>query len=905
MPDPTRRPVFYVLSTHWDREWYLPFQAFRQRMVIFFDRILEGFASGSLKGPLTLDGQCIPVEDYLEVRPERREEFLEHIRKGRIRLGPWYVMPDEFLVSGESLIRNLRLGRSLAREYGGNPSNVGFLCDMFGHTGQMPQIFAGFGIRSGFLWRGTNNFDVRHLRWQGADGSELLCYRRNYCDFSFQVRRAGEPATKLTPEAGLEHLKSYVGAESAATALDPVLLFDGGDHQAWDEAIYPAILAYRSEAQPDGIIHTDLDGYFDVLLKDRGTVPTVLKGELREPSRHAPPDDDQWMIPGCLASRVWIKQQNAACEHLLTAWAEPFCVFAGAEGNGCGGFLDVAWRWLLQNHPHDSMGGCSIDQVHEDMRYRFSQSHQIAENVTREATHKIAVQVGEPLEDGSVRCVLFNALPTALKDEVVEIDLPIPAAWKEHPEAHNFDFQPNFRLFNEDGKEIAWTKIALKRNQERPLLRPSKFPQLLKVHIIRVVLQVDLPACGYVTLTAKENRESLQVRHPRTLGIAVDDRTLDNGTLRVEVLPSGEVAITDLRSGQVYRRVLGIEDSGDVGDGWCHAAPFQDETYSSVAANAQVALVLNTGLAGRIRIAQKLEIPAAFDQAAGRRSEERTTLVVEHHVTLRHGSEHVEVETRIDNTARDHRVRVLFPSHAREATHWLADAAFDVVERSIALREDNHLYRELEVETKPMQTWMAVHGASHGLAVVTEGGLLEGTVRDLPERPLALTLFRSTRRTVFTEGEPGGQLLGPLKFRYAIVPLQGAPERVKLAMLARKLAGAVRIVTFLPEEEQVHRKADQVGEPLSRSFLSVEGDLVISSFRHVGDALELRLFNPATKPAGATVTFGDDLRKGWPPQSSQAINFEGNAIGEAVSLVSGKLTVKLNPKQIASYRVAW
>jgi len=903
MPTPTHRPVFYVLSTHWDREWYLPFQAFRQRMVGFFDRILEGFASGALKGPLTLDGQCIPVEDYLEVRPERREEFLDHVRNGLIRLGPWYVMPDEFLVSGESLIRNLRLGRSLAREYGGNPSDVGFLCDMFGHTGQMPQIFAGFGIRSGFLWRGTNNFDVRHLRWQGADGSELLCYRRNYCDFSFQVRRAGEPATALTPEAGLGHLKSYVEAESAATALDPVLLFDGGDHQAWDESIYPAILAYRSEAQPDGIVHSDLDGYFEAILKDERTVPTVLIGELREPSRHTPPDDDQWVIPGCLASRVWIKQQNAACEHLLTAWAEPFSVFAGAEGNGWDGFLNVAWRWLLQNHPHDSMGGCSIDQVHEDMRYRFSQSHQIAENVTREATGRIAAQVGEPLDDGSVRCVLFNALPVVLKNEVVEIDLPIPVGWKEHAEAHNFDFQPNFRLFNEDGKEIPWTKVAQKRNQERPLLRPSKFPQLLKVHVIRVVIQVDLPACGYVTLTARENREPLQVRHPRTLGIATDDRTLDNGVLRVEVLSSGEVAVTDLRSGQIYRRLLGIEDSGDVGDGWCHAAPFQDELYSSVAASSQVALTVNTGLSARLRIAQKLEIPTAFDYSEGRRSEERTTLTVEHHLTLRQGAEYVEVETRIENTAQDHRMRVLFPSHAKEASHWLADAAFDVVERPISLRKDNHLYRELEVETKPMQTWMAVHDSNHGLAVVTEGGLLEGTVRDLPERPLALTLFRSTKRTVFTEGEPGGQLLGPLKFKYAIFPLQGAPDRVKLAHLARKLAGGIRAVTFLPEEERVSREENRPVEALAHSFLSVAGDLVMTSFRQVRDAVELRLFNPDTKPAGATVTFNAGYGTRKSPKAAQAIDFEGNAIGEALELVSGNLTVKLNPKQIASYRV--
>src|SRR5574341_386192 len=151
-----KRRVHYVLSTHWDREWYQSFQDYRYRLFRSLDRVLEGIEDGRLRGAFQTDGQAIPLDDYLEVRPERREEVERLAHTGWLVIGPWYVMPDEFLVSGESLIRNLRLGREVARAYGSEPSNAGFVCDIFGHISQLPQLFAGFGIRGGFIWRGTN-----------------------------------------------------------------------------------------------------------------------------------------------------------------------------------------------------------------------------------------------------------------------------------------------------------------------------------------------------------------------------------------------------------------------------------------------------------------------------------------------------------------------------------------------------------------------------------------------------------------------------------------------------------------------------------------------------------------------------------------------------------------------------
>lgn len=128
------RNVHYVLSTHWDREWYQTFQNYRYRLVKLFDHLIEGWQDGRLQGPFQTDGQFIILEDYLEIRPERRKQVDQLVREGKFVLGPWYVLPDEFLVSGESLVRNLRMGREKTRAFGVEPSNAGFLCDMFGHN---------------------------------------------------------------------------------------------------------------------------------------------------------------------------------------------------------------------------------------------------------------------------------------------------------------------------------------------------------------------------------------------------------------------------------------------------------------------------------------------------------------------------------------------------------------------------------------------------------------------------------------------------------------------------------------------------------------------------------------------------------------------------------------------------
>src|SRR5512140_1403397 len=140
------KPVYHIVShSHWDREWYKSFEQFRSMLVNMVDDLLDLLARDPAYVCFTLDGQTIVLDDYLAVRPEREPELRRLVREGRLMIGPWYVLPDEFLVSGEATVRNLLTGTHRARDFGAE-MKVGYIPDSFGHIAMMPAVLRGFGI---------------------------------------------------------------------------------------------------------------------------------------------------------------------------------------------------------------------------------------------------------------------------------------------------------------------------------------------------------------------------------------------------------------------------------------------------------------------------------------------------------------------------------------------------------------------------------------------------------------------------------------------------------------------------------------------------------------------------------------------------------------------------------------
>src|SRR5881394_3634046 len=171
--------VFHLIPhTHWDREWYLTGAAFLARLVPAIDDLLARLEEDLEFRAFVLDGQTVLLEDYLRVRPEALPRVRALVRAGRLEVGPWYVLADEQIPAGESLIRNLLLGARDTAELGGR-MDVLYSPDAFGHPAILPTLAAEFGMHRGVLWRGLGGEPGQAgdlYRWCGPDGAAMVVY---------------------------------------------------------------------------------------------------------------------------------------------------------------------------------------------------------------------------------------------------------------------------------------------------------------------------------------------------------------------------------------------------------------------------------------------------------------------------------------------------------------------------------------------------------------------------------------------------------------------------------------------------------------------------------------------------------------------------------------------------------
>src|SRR5687767_3322804 len=403
-----------VSHTHWDREWYLTFEQFRLRLVGLIDRLLDMMESEPDYEYFHLDGQTIVLEDYLELRPQNEPRLRQLIADGRILIGPWYDMPDEFLVSGESLVRNLALGHRIARRYG-TPMPVGYLPDLFGHVGQMPQNLRNFALDNAILWRGFGGKKAEYW-WQAPDGSRVLMMHlppEGYCNAT---------RVHLKRDAMIDRATRAIASEKTRTATGEVLLMNGVDHVE-PHPVIPELVRELAAALDAPVRHSTLPAYVDAVRSavHKGVDESLelVEGELRGGEEYAN------LLPGVFSARVYIKQANARVQTLLEKRAEPLATFACMLGARYPvEELAYAWKTLLQNHPHDSICGCSIDPVHEENMTRFARAEQVARAVVDEAAGVLArgVPAGP---SGSLRLVAINTTGTPFRGVLeAAVDLP-------------------------------------------------------------------------------------------------------------------------------------------------------------------------------------------------------------------------------------------------------------------------------------------------------------------------------------------------------------------------------------------------------------------------------------------------------------------------------------------------
>lgn len=739
-----KKTLHVIPHSHWDREWYMSFEQHRMRLVELFDSLIDTMEKYPEYTYYHMDGQYIVIEDYLEIRPQMKERLLKLIHAGRIRVGPWYVLQDEYLTDGEANVRNMLYGIRLCKELGAEPEMVGYFPDAFGNVSQAPQILQGFGIDNAAFGRGVGQIladnqatDERlgrpsELIWRAPDGSEVLGVM--FIPWYHNAMELPRDPEKL--KARMDKLMAPL-QRSAATPH--MLGLNGCDHQPVQTDLHEVLrTAQELYGEEWEIKQSNFTELIEALRPYRDRFIT-WEGEINgQRTAGACP-----LI--CTASaHVKLKQKNHRGQNILERIAEPLSVMALLQdGKDYRDELFYAWKKLMQNHPHDSICCCSCDEVTREMDTRFEKSYEAARFVQEECMDRLTAAM-DTAAFGE-RCItVFHTAPGYTKGTVT--------AYVDYPEDAEVDA---LYVTKDDGTAVPSVCKKLGRTFTYTLPK-DRFRQPKYVQRFEVTLLVEAEGIGYTTYGVVAGKKELPC-------VAAEPRSIENELLALRVEADGTVTLQDKRSGELYRNNLIYEDSGDRGNLYNYVETEGERIYAAAGAVSCRVAAQNPCFA-TLELTAELAIPAGL-QGNGRTAE-TLAHTVKTYLTLTAGVPRVDVKTVVNNQSENHRLRALFVPEI-QAERVQAEGQFDVVDREIVPDPvwKNPCY------CQRIQTFFSLFNGERGLAVAVRGLNEYEILRD-GKNTMALTLLRGVDQV----GDwgyfptPDGQCKGEHTLCYSLIP---------------------------------------------------------------------------------------------------------------------------------------
>lgn len=857
------KKIHIISHTHWDREWYRPFEYFRSKLVFVMDSLISILEKDSRYAHFLLDGQTSPLEDYLEVRPENTEKLAEFIKTGRIITGPWYIQPDEFAPDGESLIRNLQMGIRTAERFG-KSMMIGYLPDTFGHTGQLPQILKGFGIDSTVIMRGVPAHKIKssEFTWEGLNGDKVLAVflPHGYSNALFMPSDFGK--FKLRLSVAVQQLKKWV-------STDNYLIMNGVDHQFPQTFIGEFIERLNASHQNEIYLHSTLQDYIADVRKSRSEF-VHYQGELISPVL-------QRVHTSIASTRIYQKQKNRHIEALLENYTEPVAAAAWLFGADYPqGLIRQAWKYLIQNQTHDGIGGCCTDEVHKEMDQRFTKSETICETLIKGYSRAIAKRISPD----QCKLTVFNSAMLPGKQVVHAIVFAKNESFSlEDPAGNKIPYQI------EHSEEVDTSQFSI-----WSLYLASK--QIMKKVSICFTADFDFNV-GYKVFKINEKGHAQKAQSAFT----IHENTIQNKYFILKICKNGSLDLFDKEMDTQFHNLHLIEDRGDAGDSYNSSPVRQDTVITSQDASASIEIEQNGEKHVTATIALTLNVPKSLLPDDSARSSEKTTLPITTRVTLYSDIKRIDFNTTIENTARDHRLRVLFPTGIRTQCS-LAETQFGIVERSNDMEDvdwEKGGWKEKPLPIYSHQKFVELNDGEKGFAVLNRG-LSEYEIYD--HSIIAITLLRSFgfmgkqnllirpgRYSGMPTPTPDAQCLGKHSYEYAILPHEGSvPEsRVSGSALVfhapplavqndirpkRALSRENIISEFGSIETITSHIQDQLNEmPEDLPILTLDPpELIISAFKKAEDdeAFIVRLYNPGKAAVkDIVVRFGIDVKEGY------------------------------------------
>ncbi len=749
--------VHIVSHTHWDREWYHPAERFRQRLVALVDELLDEPPSPGES--FLLDGQAIVLEDYLAVRPERDAQLRSLLQTGQLEAGPWYVLSDELIPSGEALVRNLIAGRRVLERLDATAPPILYCPDSFGHPAALPAIAAGFGLPIVIAWRGYGG-----ARWPAGDtatwsapsGDDVLLFHlpRNGYEFGSHL-----PLDADSAAVRWNAMRDELVPRSTTGVM---LVQNGADHHARQRGHHEALSALERAGKADGVHRSSLRAFAERLLERAGAqrLP-IVRGELRDSYGYT------WALQGTFGTRAHQKRLNAIAERVLLREAEPWSALAAYSGASRRGLIAAAWRSLLAAQPHDTLCGCSIDEVALAMELRVrsatNQAHGIRDDSIADVIAYDADSAREARARWNAVVLIRNPAPRPRSGvAIIEIeefvaDVPVGPGSAPTSQPHGVDPRHIPVVPTLGALQVLSRSM---RNSRTESLR--HYPDNDLVAVTRVAAWVaDAPPYGIVSHSIAAGDATYL---PTPSPVVVANQQMSNGNLVVDVGEDGRVSLTHTETERRIPSLLDVIDEADVGDLYTPAPRTRDVATEFLGVRRMHRGPLRGELALRFRI---------VDPSGARRRLD-VQLVV--HLTLDAGAHFLRVGVSGENWRRNHRLRLLLRGDVRPGAVW-ADAAFGPVRREpIAIAP-----AEAEVEaappTAPLHRYVSAFSDDPGFTVFSDGlaeyeataeGIAITLVRsvgelsrnDLPERP---------GHAGWPTPTPGAQCLGLFGAEFAVL----------------------------------------------------------------------------------------------------------------------------------------
>ncbi|OHB59037.1 MAG: hypothetical protein A2Y12_18345 [Planctomycetes bacterium GWF2_42_9] len=934
MSDKSELTGYIVNHTHWDREWRYSMWQTRFMLVEVMDELIENLETGKYKSFL-MDGQVSPIMDYLEIRPEKKEQLQKLISSGKIEIGPWYTLPDEFPIDGEAMVRNLLWGDRLAKELGGG-LKIGYTSFGWGQTAQLPQLYKEFGMDVAFIGKRVNNERApqSEFLWRGPDGSELLasrfgdCGRQNFyfhihltslfgidhfspswCyhwdqdgiiyhrsdkDFYEQDMSRLDAPEKWHPEMITPERIEKVWATTNESVIDEHRIMMNGCDYAGSQKLLPEMIEKLKGIDKNRSRvwkQASLSEFVKVMREkiDLGTIASV-EGELRD-------GPAAYMTGNALMTRNYLKFLNKKAQNHLIRFAEPLSVMASMRGAEFPEkMIELAWKNLLDSHPHDSINGVTQDVTADDVKVRLKQSIELSEAIGDNALRYLSKNIEmNHFDKNDVVLAVFNPLPYE-REEMVETWINVPVEY-----SHNEILVPiseGIQIFDSKDNPVNTQWVSVEDHvasvQE---VHTRTFPFYNKRH--RVIFDAGIiPAGGYKLFRLgrkDESRKDAQYADlwSRTGDILKSPDIMENEYLIVKFNSNGTFDLADKEHNHTFYNLNYYEDAAEHGDYWTNKRAMEVQTYSSLCCQSRIWTQESGPLRATIVSEVTVPLPAASTVDWQRRGDQLIDMVLRTYVTLKAGSRQVDVQVEFENRHKDHTLRVMLPTGLEKAEYAYVGGHFNVQKRSIYPQGPQKGSYWVDMARLPHDKFVDVSDGDNGFAVLNDC-LVEYEVSNTPQRVLALTLLRAVRNALCTElrswtqfnNQDGGQCLGKHTVHYALRPHKGDWSQADIPLHADLFNSAV-----YPVQTRRHKGFLQSHQT---SFIQIKDSAIrFSALKqcHDRDNYILRLYNPTNMARETEIEFSSKLANIW------LCNLNEDRLSEIKS-VSNTLKIVFEPKKI-------